>query len=74
MHQVAAQSAVFCVICSLLMFVSDASGDQYVGGDLWTWLMAVPAMSSRPRTSDLRMPSRHPATVPNETIRTLKSQ
>ena len=29
-HPVAIPSAVFCVICSLLMFVSDASGDQMV--------------------------------------------
>ena len=29
-HPVAMLSAVFCVICSLLMFVSDASGDQMV--------------------------------------------
>ena len=29
-HQVAILSAVFCVICSLLMFVSDASGDHMV--------------------------------------------
>ena len=27
-HPVAILSVVFCVICSLLMFVSDASGDQ----------------------------------------------
>ena len=27
-HPVAILSAVFCVICSLLMFVSDASGDH----------------------------------------------
>ena len=27
---VAIMSAVFCVICSLLMFVSDASGDHMV--------------------------------------------
>ena len=30
-HQVAILSAVFCVICSLLMVVSDASGDHMVG-------------------------------------------
>ena len=30
MHPVAILSAVFCVICSLLMFVSDASGDHMV--------------------------------------------
>ena len=30
-HPVAILSAVFCVICSLLMFVSDASGDHMVG-------------------------------------------
>ena len=29
-HTVAILSAVFCVICSLLMFVSDASGDHMV--------------------------------------------
>ena len=29
-HPVAILSAVFCVICSLLMFVSDASGDHIV--------------------------------------------
>ena len=29
-HPVAIQSAMFCVICSLLMFVSDASGDHMV--------------------------------------------
>ena len=29
-HPVAILSAVFCVICSLLMFVSDASGDHLV--------------------------------------------
>ena len=29
-HPVAMLSAVFCVICSLLMFVSDASGDHMV--------------------------------------------
>ena len=29
-HPVAILSAVFCVICSLLMFVSDASGDYMV--------------------------------------------
>ena len=29
-HLVAILSAVFCVICSLLMFVSDASGDHMV--------------------------------------------
>ena len=29
-HPVAILSAVFCVICSLLMFVSDASGDHMV--------------------------------------------
>ena len=29
-HQVTILSAVFCVICSLLMFVSDASGDHMV--------------------------------------------
>ena len=28
LHPVAILSAVFCVICSLLMFVSEASGDQ----------------------------------------------
>ena len=28
LHPVAILSAVFCVICSLLMFVSDASGDH----------------------------------------------
>ena len=27
-HPVAIHSAVICVICSLLMFVSDASGDH----------------------------------------------
>ena len=31
-HPVAILSAVFCVICSLLMFVSDASGDHMVFG------------------------------------------
>ena len=30
-HPVAILSAVFCVICSLLVFVSDASVDQYGG-------------------------------------------
>ena len=29
-HPVAVLSAVFCVICSLLMFVSDAIGDNMV--------------------------------------------
>ena len=29
-HAVAILSAVFCFICSLLMFVSDASGDHMV--------------------------------------------
>ena len=29
-HPIAILSAVFCVICSLLMFVSDASGDHIV--------------------------------------------
>ena len=29
-HPIAILSAVFCVICSLLMFVSDASGDHMV--------------------------------------------
>ena len=29
-HPVAIMSAVFCVICSLLMFLSDASGDHMV--------------------------------------------
>ena len=29
-HPVAIMNAVFCVICSLLMFVSDASGDHMV--------------------------------------------
>ena len=29
-HPVAILSTVFCVICSLLMFVSDASGDHMV--------------------------------------------
>ena len=29
-HPVAILSVVFCVICSLLMFVSDASGDHMV--------------------------------------------
>ena len=29
-HPVAILSAVFCVICSLLMFVPDASGDHMV--------------------------------------------
>ena len=29
-HPVAILSAVFCVICNLLMFVSDASGDHMV--------------------------------------------
>ena len=29
-HPVAILGAVFCVICSLLMFVSDASGDHMV--------------------------------------------
>ena len=29
-HPVAILSAVYCVICSLLMFVSDASGDHMV--------------------------------------------
>ena len=29
-HPVAILSAVFCVICSLLMFVSDASSDHMV--------------------------------------------
>ena len=29
-HPVAILSAVFCVICSVLMFVSDASGDHIV--------------------------------------------
>ena len=29
-HPVAILSAVFCVVCSLLMFVSDASGDHMV--------------------------------------------
>ena len=29
-HPVAILSAVFCVICSLLMFVSDVSGDYMV--------------------------------------------
>ena len=29
-HPVAILSAVFCVICSLLMFVSDACGDRMV--------------------------------------------
>ena len=29
-HQVAILSAVFCVICSLLMFLSDTSGDHMV--------------------------------------------
>ena len=31
MHSVAILNAVFCVICSLLMFVSGASGDHMVG-------------------------------------------
>ena len=36
-HQVAILSAVFCVICSLLMFVSDASGDHMVNiRAIWT--------------------------------------
>ena len=30
LHPVAILIAVFCVICSLLMFVSDASGDYMV--------------------------------------------
>ena len=30
MHPVSIPSAVFCVICSLLMFVSDAIGDHMV--------------------------------------------
>ena len=30
LHPVAILSVVFCVICSLLMFVSDASGDHMV--------------------------------------------
>ena len=30
-HPVAIPSAVFCVICSLLMFVSDANGDHMMG-------------------------------------------
>ena len=30
-HLVAILSVVFCVICRLLMFVSDASGDHMVG-------------------------------------------
>ena len=29
-HPVVMMSALFCVICSLLMFVSDASGDRMV--------------------------------------------
>ena len=29
-HLVAILSVVFCIICSLLMFVSDASGDHMV--------------------------------------------
>ena len=29
-HPIAILSAVFCVICSLLMFVSDAIGDHIV--------------------------------------------
>ena len=33
-HSVAILNAVFCVICSLLMFVSDASGDHYGGNVL----------------------------------------
>ena len=33
-HPVAILGAVFCVICSLLMFVSDASGDHYGGNVL----------------------------------------
>ena len=32
MHPVAILSVVFCVICSLLMFVPDASGDHMVVG------------------------------------------
>ena len=32
LHPVAILSAVFCVICSLLMFVSDASGDHMATG------------------------------------------
>ena len=31
-HPVAIMTAVFCVICSLLMFVVDASGDHNVQG------------------------------------------
>ena len=40
-HPVAILSAVFCVICSLLMFVSDASGDNMVETYLSIGLLRV---------------------------------
>ena len=40
-HPVAIPSAMFCVIYSLLMFVSDASGDHMVetGSTLWLCML-----------------------------------
>ena len=37
LHPVAILSAVFCVICSLLTFVSDVSGDENI---VWNELFA----------------------------------
>ena len=37
-HPVAILSALFCVICSLLMFVSDASGNHMVETYIW-WVL-----------------------------------
>ena len=61
-HPVAVLNAALCMTCSLLMLVEDARGDRMEGGPTeGACSMAVPAMSTRPRTSALRMLSTHPA-------------
>ena len=45
-HPVAILSAVFCVICSLLMFVSDASGDHMMETYLSMGLVMLSICSS----------------------------
>ena len=39
MHPVAIVSAVFCIICSLLMFVSYASGDRLYDRNVLDWAL-----------------------------------
>ena len=48
------------IICFAMIFVRNGLRCYYGGSTEITCSMAVPAMSTRPRTSALQMPSTHP--------------